>query len=119
MNAKKMREFTVQAKVEAAQRKKTEKFKEKIKNQKAEVARKNWWNKEGIPEILDKIQSAAKQGINFYEEVIDCCPDYVVESLEKEGFKVECTSEKRGVRLGRGDGDSWERYYAHVLKVSW
>ena len=120
MNAKEMNKITKQVKRE-------KEAQEELKKQKAKKAKKVWaawwkiwWYSEGIPEILDRIEIAAKQGEYAHEEIIDCCPDYVITALEDRGFKTQLTSEKRGrYRLSRGDGDSWERYYVHVLVVSW
>jgi len=119
MTVKDMQKITQKAKEEAERQEEEEKRQADLKQRKAQEAEKHWWLDKGIPKILDNIKCAAKRGEDTYEEVIDCCPDYVVERLEKEGFTINLTTEKRGVRLGRGDGDSWECYYAHVLVVKW
>ena len=119
MKAKEMRKLTDLVNQQRGSRKKEIANMAEVTRLKAAEYNKRWWLSIGIPRLLEQIKMAAQDGNSFYEEVIDECPDYVVDSLRDKGFEVERTSAKRGVRLGRGDGDSWDRYYAHVLLIRW
>jgi len=119
MNAAEMRKLTVEANQQRELRKKEDAATAKAEALRAAASTKKWWLTQGVGQLLDKVKQAAGEGKKFYEEVIDVCPDYVVDYIRSKGFEVTRTTAKRGVRLGQGDGDSWDRYYAHVVLIRW
>lgn len=115
MNATEMRELTDQAREQKAIDRQKDSAAEEIRQQKIAASTKDYWLTVGIPQLEIAIKLAAEDGKSSYEEVIDVCPDYVVNALKDKGYKVKRTTERRGVRLGRGD----VRYWAHVVVIGW
>ena len=115
--ADEMRKLTEETNQRYALKKKEDDAAATIRAKEKAEATKLWWLADGIPRLLIEVRQAAGKGLTFYEEVIDDCPDYVVEALKGKGFEVKCTTEKRGI--GWDDADNMEQYYTHVLTIRW